>query len=107
MKRKFAVPLYCGTTPQEASKPQSLTNAQYPNRNEEKLRMKRATVFTAVALLILGTAISTPAQEEPSLAHKGRVVIPESAIERPEDCRDSCAHTLPNFCARRSDEIWG
>lgn len=45
--------------------------------------MSRATVFTA-ALLILGSAISTPAQE-PSLAHKGRVVIPESAIERPED----------------------
>lgn len=46
--------------------------------------MLRATVFTAVALLILGSAISTPAQE-PSLAHKGRVVIPESAVERPED----------------------
>jgi kumamolisin len=46
--------------------------------------MKRATVFAALALLILGTAISTPAQE-PSLAHKGRVVTPESGIERPED----------------------
>ncbi len=46
--------------------------------------MRRATVFTTVALLILGSAISTPAQE-PSLTHKGRVVIPESAIERPED----------------------
>jgi kumamolisin len=46
--------------------------------------VRPATVFTAVAVLILGSAISTPAQE-PSLAHKGRVVIPESAIERPED----------------------
>lgn len=45
--------------------------------------MRQTTVFT-VALLILGSAISLPAQE-PSLAHKGRVVIPESSIERPED----------------------
>jgi kumamolisin len=46
--------------------------------------MRRATVFIAFALLVLGSAISAPAQE-PSLAHKGRVVIPDSAIERPED----------------------
>jgi kumamolisin len=46
--------------------------------------MRRVIVFAAVAALLLGTAISTPAQER-SLAHKGRVVIPESSIERPED----------------------
>ena len=46
--------------------------------------MRRAIVFSAVAALLLGSAISTPAQER-SLAHKGRVVIPESSIERPED----------------------
>jgi len=41
-------------------------------------------VFSAVAALLLGSAISTPAQER-SLANKGRVVIPDSSIERPED----------------------
>jgi kumamolisin len=48
--------------------------------------MRREIAFTAVAvpLLLFGTAISMQAQE-PALAHKGRVVIPESAIERPED----------------------
>ena len=46
--------------------------------------MRSATVFTAFTLLFLGCAISASAQE-PSLAHKGRVVIPDSAIERPED----------------------
>jgi hypothetical protein len=46
--------------------------------------MRRVIVFSAVAALLLGTAISTPAQER-SLAHKGRVVIPDSSIERPED----------------------
>src|SRR5579859_8176790 len=45
--------------------------------------MSSPTVFTA-AFLVLGAAISAPAQES-SLAHKGRVVIPESAVERPED----------------------
>jgi len=42
-------------------------------------------VFSAVPALLLGSAISTNAQEERSLARKGRVVIPESSIERPED----------------------
>jgi kumamolisin len=46
--------------------------------------MRRAIVFSAVAALLLGSAISTPAQER-SLAHKGRVVVPDSSIERPED----------------------
>ena len=45
--------------------------------------MRRATVFTT-ALLILGCAISTAAQE-PSSAHKGRIVIPDSSIERQGD----------------------
>lgn len=46
--------------------------------------MRRVIVFSAVAALLLGSAISTPAQER-SLARKGRVVIPDSSIERPED----------------------
>jgi kumamolisin len=46
--------------------------------------MRRVIVFSAAAALLLGSAISTPAQER-SLAHKGRVVIPDSSIERPED----------------------
>jgi len=47
--------------------------------------MRRLIVFSAVPALLLGSAISTNAQEERSLARKGRVVIPESSIERPED----------------------
>ena len=46
--------------------------------------MRRAIVFSAIAALLLGSAISTLAQEQ-SLAHKGRVVVPDSSIERPED----------------------
>ena len=69
--------------------------------------MRRATVFTALAPLILGCAVSTPAQE-PSLAHKGRVIIHESAIERSEDV-GTRAHTpfggsiwasFPRLCLR-------
>jgi kumamolisin len=48
------------------------------------MKMRRPTIFAAVAALIWGSAISIPAQEV-SLAHKGRVVIPESGMERPED----------------------
>ena len=44
--------------------------------------MTRITVFVAGAALFLGNAIASPAQES---AHRGRVVIPESAIERPDD----------------------
>jgi len=46
--------------------------------------MRRVIVFSAVAALLMGSAISTPAQER-SLARKGRVVIPDSSIERAED----------------------
>jgi len=46
--------------------------------------MRRVIVFSAVAALLVGSAISTPAQER-FLARKGRVVIPDSSIERPED----------------------
>jgi len=46
--------------------------------------MRRATVLSAVAALLLSSAISSPAQER-TLAHKGRVVIPDSSIERAED----------------------
>ena len=46
--------------------------------------MRRAIGFSAVAALLLGSAILTPAQER-SLAHKGRVVIPDSSIEHSED----------------------
>jgi len=66
--------------------------------------MRRATVFTA-ALLILGSAISTPAQE-PSLAHKGRVVTPESAIERPEDVGVR-AHTPYRILVPADRAKWG
>jgi kumamolisin len=45
--------------------------------------MTRALVFPALALL-LSSAIPTSAQDK-SLAHKGRVVIPESGMERSED----------------------
>jgi hypothetical protein len=63
--------------------------------------MRREIAFTAVAvpLLLFGTAISMQAQE-PALAHKGRVVTPESGIERPE-YRGSHAYDLQNFCARK------
>ena len=45
--------------------------------------MTRVTVFaTGVALLLGSSAIASPAQDA---VHKGRLVIPESAIERPED----------------------
>ncbi len=46
--------------------------------------MRQVIVSSAAAALLLGSAISMPAQER-SLAHKGRVVIPDSSIERPED----------------------
>lgn len=46
--------------------------------------MKRVVAFSAVAALLLSGAISTPAQER-SLARKGRVVIPDSSIERTEE----------------------
>ena len=45
--------------------------------------MKRGLAWTAVVLL-LSSAILTSAQEK-SLAHKGRVIIPESGMERAED----------------------
>lgn len=45
--------------------------------------MRSATLFTAVAALLLGSVVSMAAQE--SLTSKGRVVIPEAAIERPGD----------------------
>ena len=45
--------------------------------------MKRGLLLTALALL-LSSAILTSAQEK-SLAHKGRVIIPESGMERAED----------------------
>jgi len=44
--------------------------------------MKRLIVFAAGVALLLGSAIALPAQDA---IHKGRVIIPESAIERPED----------------------
>jgi kumamolisin len=44
--------------------------------------MRRATVFTAVTALALGSAISA---QESALSHKGRVITPESAIERSGD----------------------
>lgn len=46
--------------------------------------LSRRLVSLAAHAVFLTGAISTPAQEL-SLAHKGRVVIPESGIERPED----------------------
>jgi hypothetical protein len=45
--------------------------------------MKRGLALIALALL-LSSAIFTSAQEK-SLAHKGRVIIPESGMERAED----------------------
>lgn len=45
--------------------------------------MMRGLAFPAIALVLAG-AIFASAQENP-LAHKGRVIIPESGIERPED----------------------
>ncbi len=45
--------------------------------------MKRGLAWTALALL-LSSAILTSAQEK-SLAHKGRVIIPESGMEQAED----------------------
>ncbi len=46
--------------------------------------MRSVTVLVTVAVLILGSAISMAAQNA-SLAHKGRVVTPDSSIERDED----------------------
>jgi len=46
--------------------------------------MRRAILFSVAIVLALGSVMAAPAQE-PSLAHKGRVVIPDSAIERAED----------------------
>ena len=45
--------------------------------------MTRGLAFPAIALL-LTSAMLTSAQEK-SLAHKGRVIIPESGMERAED----------------------
>lgn len=45
--------------------------------------MKRRLALTALTL-VLSSAILTSAQEK-SLAHKGRVIVPESGIERAED----------------------
>ncbi len=45
--------------------------------------MKRGLAWTALAVL-LSSAVLTAAQEK-SLAHKGRIIIPESGMERPED----------------------
>jgi kumamolisin len=44
--------------------------------------MKRVAVFATGVALLLGSAIALPAQDA---VHKGRVIVPESAIERPED----------------------
>jgi kumamolisin len=46
--------------------------------------VRSVTVFAIVAVLILGSAIPMAAQKA-SLAHKGRVVTPDSSIEREED----------------------
>jgi subtilase family serine protease len=46
--------------------------------------VRSVTVFAAAAVLILGSAIPMTAQKA-SLAHKGRVVTPDSSIEREED----------------------
>ena len=46
--------------------------------------MRRVIVFSAVAALLLGSAISH-ACPGTIFSHKGRVVIPDSSIERPED----------------------
>lgn len=45
--------------------------------------MRSSAVFISVAVLLLSSAISMPAQE--STISKGRVVIPENAIEHPGD----------------------
>jgi subtilase family serine protease len=62
--------------------PQSSPKSSSDPRNNVKIR--RSTIFAAVAALLWGSGISTLAQEA-SLAHKGRIVIPDSGIERPED----------------------
>lgn len=46
--------------------------------------MKHERLLSAACVVVVACAISLSAQER-SLAHKGRVVIPDSAIERPED----------------------
>lgn len=46
--------------------------------------MRSALVTTTIALLFLSSAMLTAAQE-PALSRKGRVVIPESGMERSED----------------------
>src|SRR5438132_12068019 len=51
-------------------------------KNQEKMSMKRVSVFAAGVGLLMGSVVASPAQDA---AHKGRVMIPESAIERPED----------------------
>jgi kumamolisin len=51
-------------------------------KKQENKQMRRVTVFAAGAAVFLGSVIASPAQES---AHRGRVITPESAIERPED----------------------
>jgi len=46
--------------------------------------VRSVTIFALVAVLILGSAFPMAAQKA-SLAHKGRVVTPDSSIEREED----------------------
>src|SRR5882724_9861532 len=46
------------------------------------MSMTRVTVFATGVALLLGSAIASSAQDA---VHKGRVIIPDSAIERPED----------------------
>ena len=54
-------------------------------KGEELIQMRYAITSTAVAVLLLfGTAFSMQAQDR-AWAHKGRVVIPESGTENPED----------------------
>jgi hypothetical protein len=68
--------------------------------------MTREIAFAAVAvpLLLFGTAISMQAQE-PVLAHKGRVIIPESGIERLEDVGVRMHTTYQIFVPANRDEF--
>jgi kumamolisin len=68
--------------------------------------MTREIAFAAVAvpLLLFGTAISMQAQE-PVLAHKGRVIIPESGVERLEDVGVRMHTTYQIFVPANRDEF--
>lgn len=68
--------------------------------------MRRQIAFTAVALplLLFGTAISMQAQELVSV-QKGRVVIPESGIERPEDVGVRMHTTYQIFVHENREEL--